>query len=96
MADVATGDGVFFFSHNWSIMLSTFTKYPSWVEMFKVIATSKTSYGAEFMSILEGKKYPFFLTQFHTEKNSFEWRVNAKRDYNAISVEQKIANTFIN
>ena len=50
--EATTGDGVFFFSHSWSIRPETFTKYPSWVEMFKIIATSKTSYGMEFMSIL--------------------------------------------
>lgn len=77
-------------------MLSTFDKYPVWKEMFNVIATSKTSYGAEFMSILEGKKYPFFLTQFHSEKNSFEWRSAAIRTYNAISAEQKLMNYFVN
>lgn len=35
------------------------------------------------------------MTQFHPEKNSFEWRVPAKRTYNAISAEQKYINVFM-
>jgi hypothetical protein len=35
------------------------------------------------------------MTQYHPEKNSFEWRIGAKRTYNAISVEQKFINTFV-
>lgn len=40
------GNGIFYFYHNWSIMLSTFANYPVWNDMLRVIATSKTSYGA--------------------------------------------------
>lgn len=50
--DASTGQGVLYFHHRWSIMLSTFEKYANWAPLFKVIATTKTSYGAEFMSIL--------------------------------------------
>ena len=35
------------------------------------------------------------MTQYHPEKNSFEWRVPAKRTYNAISAEQKFINVFM-
>lgn len=35
------------------------------------------------------------MTQYHPEKNSFEWRINATRTYNAISVEQKFINEFV-
>ena len=50
--DATTGNGIFFFWHNWSIKPETLSKYPSWVDMFKIIATSKTNNGVEFMSVL--------------------------------------------
>jgi carbamoylphosphate synthase small subunit len=28
---------------------------------------------------MQAKKYPFFSSQFHPEKNSFEWHVDAIR-----------------
>ncbi len=46
LQDATTGDGIFYFFHHWSIMLTTFSKYNNWVDLFNVIATSKTSYGA--------------------------------------------------
>lgn len=35
------------------------------------------------------------MTQYHPEKNSFEWHINATRTYTAISVEQKFINQFV-
>ena len=32
--------------------------------------------GLEFISSLEAKEYPFYGTQYHPEKNSFEWTLN--------------------
>lgn len=46
MNDATTEDGIFYFYHNWSIMLSTFQNYPNWSSIWNVVATSKTSYGA--------------------------------------------------
>lgn len=36
------------------------------------------------------------MTQYHPEKNSYEWRIPAARTYNAISAEQKFINLFVN
>jgi gamma-glutamyl hydrolase len=62
---------------------------------WKLITTSFTSDGVEFVSTVEAYDYPYFMTQYHPEKNSFEWNINAKRTYNAISVEQKFINQFV-
>jgi gamma-glutamyl hydrolase len=32
--------------------------------------------GLEFISTLEAKEFPFYGTQYHPEKNSFEWTLN--------------------
>lgn len=94
--EAVSGNGIFYFHHRWSVMESTYLNNPNWTSFWNLISTSKTVYGAEFLSTLEAKDYPFFLTQYHPEKNSFEWRVPAKRTYNAISAEQKFINVFVN
>lgn len=62
---------------------------------WKLITTSLTKDKVEFVSTVEAYDYPYFMTQYHPEKNSYEWRISAKRTYNAISVEQKFINQFI-
>jgi gamma-glutamyl hydrolase len=46
------------------------------------------------VSLVEAYNYPFFMSQFHPEKNSYEWRIDARRSYNAVSIEQKFINQF--
>lgn len=45
---------------------------------------------------MEAKEFPFFAVQYHPEKNSFEWRVPAKRTYTSIRVSQKFINYYVN
>ena len=37
------------------------------------LSTSIDEYGLEFISLVEAKHYPFWGSQFHPEKNAFEW-----------------------
>ena len=61
---------------------------------FKVVATN-TVEGVEFVSLMEGRTLPFFASQFHGEKNAFEWeqswchspRVDAAEAHSAEAVE---------
>ena len=39
---------------------------------YKVLAVSQDRHGKEFIAIAESYKYPFYGTQFHTEKNEFD------------------------
>jgi hypothetical protein len=40
-----------------------------------ILATSTATDGREFVAIAEFKKYPFFLTQYHIEKEQFENKI---------------------
>lgn len=44
-----------------------------------------------------GRRYPIFGTQWHPEKNGFEWRVNSTIPHttNAVQVMQYMANFFV-
>ena len=91
---VTEGDGLLWFHQTWAITVKTFEETESINKFWRLVSTSPTGGGVEQVSTVEAFNYPFFMTQYHPEKNSFEWRINAKRTYNAISVEQKMINQF--
>lgn len=35
------------------------------------------------------------MTQYHPEKSSYEWRINADRSYEAVFAELRVFNIFI-
>lgn len=49
----------------------------------------------DFISGAESLRGPFFGTQFHPEKNAYEWKIKADRSENGISVAQILSNKFI-
>lgn len=93
--EVTTGNGLLWFHHRWAVTLETYQKSPEINSFWKLVSTSKTADGVEFVSTVEAFNYPYIMTQYHPEKNSFEWHINATRTYNAISVEQKFINQFV-
>lgn len=94
LQQATTGEGLFWFHHNWAITLDTFKNNPKLNSFWKLVTTSVTQDGVVFVSTAEAYNYPFWITQHHPEKNSFEWRIDALRTYNSISVEQKHINEF--
>lgn len=54
--------------------------------------------GLDFISTIEGKKYPFYGTQWHPEKNIYHYELtdNVNHSLGAIQVTQYIANFFVN
>ena len=38
-----------------------------------ILSVNKDVNGLEFVSTMEAKNYPIFGTQFHPEKNAYEW-----------------------
>lgn len=92
--DVTEGDGILWFHQRWAITVKTFQETNELNKFWKLISTSPTKGGVEQVSTVEAFNYPFFMTQYHPEKNSYEWRINPTRSYNAISIEQKLINQF--
>lgn len=59
--------------------------------------------GKLFVSTMEGRRYPFSATQWHPEKNNFEWGKIGKLGYaaiphssDAVRLSQYVANNFVN
>jgi gamma-glutamyl hydrolase len=71
-------------------------KYMS--EFFRVLSTNTDKKGKTFISTMEGIKYPVYASQWHPEKQQFEWKSNEQMNHSFDSViaNQYIANFFVN
>jgi len=70
---------------------------------YNVLSTNSDSRGRPFVSTIEAKHYPISATQWHPEKNNFEWGKIGKLSYEAIPhsseavlLSQYVANNFVN
>ncbi|XP_074549758.1 gamma-glutamyl hydrolase [Halichoeres trimaculatus] len=59
-------------SHKWSISMSTYNTNEELNNFYKVLSTN-TDGITEFISTFEAYDYPIYGTQWHPEKNAFEW-----------------------
>ncbi|CAJ1081660.1 gamma-glutamyl hydrolase [Xyrichtys novacula] len=59
-------------SHKWSLSMSTYNSNDELKNFYKVLSTN-TDGKIKFVSTFEAHDYPFYGTQWHPEKNAFEW-----------------------
>ncbi|KAM3592932.1 uncharacterized protein V6R79_001958 [Siganus canaliculatus] len=59
-------------SHQWSLGTLTYNTNEKLKRFYKVLSTN-TDGTIEFVSTVEAYDYPFYGTQWHPEKNAFEW-----------------------
>ena len=66
-------------------------------QKFNIIATSKSDNGVEYVSVLEGKKYPIIMITFHPEYVVFEQNKNfiIPDTLKAIYTSRFIGNSFV-
>ena len=64
---------------------------------FNLLAVGWDSNGLEYTALVEHKTYPVYASQFHPEKNPFEWSVylDIPHSQNAIFFTQYLANFFV-
>ncbi|KAM9337752.1 gamma-glutamyl hydrolase [Symphorus nematophorus] len=60
-------------SHTWSLGVLTYNTNEELKKFYKVLSTN-TDGKIEFVSTVEAYDYPIYGTQWHPEKNAFEWR----------------------
>ena len=84
--------------HDWSVTVKSFNDNKNMTNFYNILSTSVDRNGIEFVSTMEGKHYPFFSTQWHPEKNSFEWNStrNMSHVQKAIETTQYMSNIFVN
>merc|ERR1712050_649670 len=71
-------------------------------DFFEVLSTNEDVAGRAFVSTIEGRHLPITATQWHPEKNNFEWGKVGKLGYaaiphsaDAVLVSQYFANEFV-
>jgi gamma-glutamyl hydrolase len=67
---------------------------------YQIVTTNKDTNGTTFISAFESNDYPIYATQFHPEKNLFEFvltklKQRTPHTENAIKVAQYFANFFV-
>merc|ERR1712232_143116 len=60
-------------SHHNGIKPSDYAKHSAVEDFFNILSTNFDTKGQEFVSSVEAKEYPFTGTQWHPEKNAYEW-----------------------
>ncbi|XP_057291503.1 gamma-glutamyl hydrolase-like [Hydractinia symbiolongicarpus] len=83
--------------HKYSVASQCFKRSAKLNRFFKVLGTSSDRNGKEFVSAIEGKKFPFYGIQFHPEKTMFEWStaISIPHSPQAVQLSQFIANSFM-
>ncbi|XP_076780211.1 gamma-glutamyl hydrolase isoform X2 [Arvicanthis niloticus] len=59
--------------HKWSLSVKNFTENEKLKKFFNILTTN-TDGKTEFISSMEGFKYPVYAVQWHPEKAPFEWK----------------------
>jgi len=71
--DILSTKNVTMNNHHYGIWTENFKKNTVLSSMFNLLSTNDDRNGDNFVSSIEGFKYPIFGSQWHPEKNNFEW-----------------------
>eukprot|EP01004_Peranema_trichophorum_P006353 NODE_5176_length_1054_cov_49.340494_g4618_i0.p1 GENE.NODE_5176_length_1054_cov_49.340494_g4618_i0~~NODE_5176_length_1054_cov_49.340494_g4618_i0.p1 ORF type:complete len:300 (-),score=33.05 NODE_5176_length_1054_cov_49.340494_g4618_i0:107-1006(-) len=84
-------------SHVSGVSPQTFKNNARLNAFFDVLSVNEDDKGKEFASSFEAKNYAIYGTQFHPEKNAFEWttQIPISHTSDAISITQYFADFFI-
>lgn len=83
-------------SHSHGISPQAYAQYPALGQMYKVLSYMNDKSGSTFVGMIEGVKYPIYGTQFHPEKNLFEWnQASIPHFYEAVEMSQFLSNFFV-
>mmetsp|Transcript_11220 Transcript_11220/g.20788 ORF Transcript_11220/g.20788 Transcript_11220/m.20788 type:complete len:321 (+) Transcript_11220:32-994(+) len=89
-------------NHHYGIYTEHFKETEALTSFYDLLSTNEDRQGVEFVSTIEAFKYPIFGTQWHPEKNSFEWYQTDGIYYEAINhspeavyITQYVSNFFV-
>eukprot|EP00092_Neocalanus_flemingeri_P016060 GFUD01017384.1.p1 GENE.GFUD01017384.1~~GFUD01017384.1.p1 ORF type:complete len:323 (+),score=84.53 GFUD01017384.1:84-1052(+) len=83
--------------HHWCLTMENFTKYEM-EQFWTPVSVNTDQEELEFLSTMEAKDYPIYATQFHPEKNAYEWAPkfsSIPHSREAVNVAQYFADFFI-
>jgi len=71
--DILAKQNVTMNNHHYGIWTEHFEQTTSLTSFFNVLSTNNDRLGSNFVSTIESIKYPIFGSQWHPEKNTYEW-----------------------
>lgn len=84
-------------NHHEGVDLEDFLEDEALMDMWTLLSVSKDRVGRQYISTVEAKDYLFSGTQWHPEKNSFEFKSDQiPHQIDAIAVTQFMADRFVN
>lgn len=100
LVDALRSDALTFNSHDHGLLVSEYRSDRRLRSFFTMLSSNEAPGGQVFVSTMQARDYPFYGTQWHPEKNNFEWSQNA--DYSniphspdAVAVSQQTAEFFV-
>ncbi|KAI5662350.1 hypothetical protein M9H77_21673 [Catharanthus roseus] len=83
-------------NHHYGISPEMFKKSSDLCSFFEILTTSTDEDNKVYVSTVHAKSYPVTATQWHPEKNAFEWGLSRiPHSEDAIQVTQHVANYFV-
>ena len=76
-----------YYNHHQAVLHNGVTNDNLLNNFFYITGYSTSDAGEKFIASLEGKELPVYGVQYHPEKNSFEWKVNADHNIYAVELE---------
>lgn len=92
---LTTGPGILYFNHEDGVKVSSYRNNRRMIDFWRVASTTTSPGGDTFVSTLESRDYPIFATQYHPEKNLYEWRIAACRTDEGAEISQVLSNKFV-
>lgn len=89
-------ENIQYLSHSFGVLPWEYKVYRNLSETYSVLATMKDHNDNTFVSIVEAWRYPIYGTQFHPEKNLFEWDISAPIPHgkNAVKMSTYLGDFF--
>ncbi|XP_043102796.1 gamma-glutamyl hydrolase [Puntigrus tetrazona] len=84
--------------HHYGVTKEAFAGNEKLSGFFSALSTNVAQNGVEFVSTVEGRKYPFYGVQWHPEVNRFQWdpRYDFPHSRHAVRVSSLLAEFFVN
>ncbi|MEW5313388.1 MAG: hypothetical protein WDW38_004959 [Sanguina aurantia] len=84
-------------NHMMGLSMASYQAERKLKDFFSVLSLSIDNSGNPYISTIEARKYPITATQWHPEKNAFEWHeeLDIPHSPSAVRMSQAIANFFV-
>jgi gamma-glutamyl hydrolase len=93
---IMSTQNVTYLNHHHGISPSSYIQYPKLSNMYNILSTMRDKSGTQFVGMVEAKNYPIFGSQFHPEKNLYEWNEDViPHFYDAVATTTYLSNFFV-